>query len=185
MSIRLNKNPGFIDVTLDWEKKPTSAVGCRLTPLGIVRRPTLSPSVSEYCDVLRSSISKRDPWCRATCQYYGTAWCSFSWFLLCHNLVSRRLYHWETFTNINDNFKRVIGILVNWHIVTGNLTRIARAILVKIPVWMCQFTKILITRLKESFKLVNFCQRLLCENVDIFVRKVVTAVVSQAEQCFI
>ena len=47
----------------------------------------------------------------------------------------------EKCCNINDTFKRVIGVLVNWHISTGFMwfynigifTRIARATLVKIP----------------------------------------------------
>ena len=42
--------------------------------------------------------------------------------------------HWEKFW--------VIGFLINWHISTGILTRIAQAILVKIPVEMRQFTRI-------------------------------------------
>ena len=33
--------------------------------------------------------------------------------------------HWEKFCQINDTFKRVIGILINWHIPTGSLMRIA------------------------------------------------------------
>ena len=59
----------------------------------------------------------------------------------------------EILCNINDTFKPVIGILVNWHISTGILTRIARAIFVKIPVEVCQFTKIPMTGLKVSFML--------------------------------
>ena len=42
----------------------------------------------------------------------------------------------------NDTLKRVIGILVNWHVSWGILTRIALAILVKIHFEMCQFTRI-------------------------------------------
>ena len=38
------------------------------------------------------------------------------------------------------------------------MTRIARAILVKIPVEMCQFTGIPMTRFKVAFTLQNFCQ---------------------------
>ena len=65
---------------------------------------------------------------------------------------------WEKISDINDAFGRVIGILVNWHISTVYLTRIACAILVKIPVGMCQFTRIPMTRLSVSIMLVNFCQ---------------------------
>ena len=50
-----------------------------------------------------------------------------------------KVVHWENFCKINDTFKRVIGILVNWHIPTGILTRIARAMLVKMPFEMYQF----------------------------------------------
>ena len=41
---------------------------------------------------------------------------------------------------------------------TGILARIAQAILVKIPIEMCQFTKVPMTRLNESFVLQNFSQ---------------------------
>ena len=66
--------------------------------------------------------------------------------------------HWEQFSNINDTFKRVNGILVNWHISTGILARIARAILVRIAVEICRITRIRITRLNVSFILLNFSQ---------------------------
>ena len=67
--------------------------------------------------------------------------------------------HWAKFCNINNTFKRVVGILVNWRISTGVLTRIARAILVKIPVEICQFTRIPMARLKVSFSVgENFSQ---------------------------
>ena len=33
-----------------------------------------------------------------------------------NNYLTLMLKHWEKFSNINDTFKRVIGILVNWHI---------------------------------------------------------------------
>ena len=56
----------------------------------------------------------------------------------------------------NDTLKRVIGIPVNWHISTGILTRITCATFVKIPVEMCQFTRIPMTRFKVSFVLQNF-----------------------------
>ena len=36
------------------------------------------------------------------------------------------LQHCGEFCNINDTFKRVIDILVNWHITTGILLRITR-----------------------------------------------------------
>ena len=49
-----------------------------------------------------------------------------------------------------DTLKRVFGILVNLHISTGILIRIARAILVKIHVEICQFTRIPMTRFKVS-----------------------------------
>ena len=35
-------------------------------------------------------------------------------------------HHWEKISSINDTFKRVIWILVNWNISTGILKRIAR-----------------------------------------------------------
>ena len=54
--------------------------------------------------------------------------------------------------------KRGIGILVSWHILTGIMTRIARFILVKILVEMCNFTRIPMTRLNVSFVLQNFFQ---------------------------
>ena len=54
--------------------------------------------------------------------------------------------------------KRGIGILVSWHILTGIMTRIARVILVKILVEMCNFTRIPMTRLNVSFVLQNFFQ---------------------------
>ena len=58
--------------------------------------------------------------------------------------------HRQKFSNINDTFKRVIGIIVNGHISTRILSRI-RAILVKITVEMCQFTRIPMTRFNVSY----------------------------------
>ena len=52
--------------------------------------------------------------------------------------------------------KRVIGIPVNLHISMGILSRTPRAILVKIPIEMCQFTRIPMTRFKVSFMLQTF-----------------------------
>ena len=60
------------------------------------------------------------------------------------------------FCNINETLKRVIGILVYWHISTGILTRIGQAILVKIPVKMYPLTRIPMTRLNVSFMSQNF-----------------------------
>ena len=54
-------------------------------------------------------------------------------------------------------FKRVIGILLNWHISTAILTRIARAFLVKFPVELYQFTRIPTTLWKLSYMLQSFC----------------------------
>ena len=65
---------------------------------------------------------------------------------------------WQKFSHVNETFKRIIGILVNWHISNGVFMRTARAILVKMPVEMCQFTRIPMTRLKVSFILENFSQ---------------------------
>ena len=62
------------------------------------------------------------------------------------------------FCNINETFEQVIVILVNWHILTGILMRIARYILVKIPVELCQFTKVPMTRLNLSLVLQNVSQ---------------------------
>ena len=62
--------------------------------------------------------------------------------------------HWAKLTNVNNTFERVIGILVNWHISPGILTRLARAILVKIPVLKCD-------NLQGSQWLVQRC-RLCC-----------------------
>ena len=45
------------------------------------------------------------------------------------------------------------------HILTGILTRIARAILTKIPVEMCQFTRLPMTRFEVLFRLQNSSQR--------------------------
>ena len=42
---------------------------------------------------------------------------------------------WEKFCNTNDSLKRVLGFLVNLHMSKGILTRIARAVLVKINRW--------------------------------------------------
>ena len=50
-------------------------------------------------------------------------------------------YTEKLFCNINDTFERIFEILVNWNISTGILTRIAQAILVTIPIKMCQFTR--------------------------------------------
>ena len=69
------------------------------------------------------------------------------------------LYHGGKLSNINDTFKRVIGILVNGHIPTGILMRLARTILVQISVGVCPFTRNPITRLNVSFMLQNFLQR--------------------------
>ena len=44
---------------------------------------------------------------------------------ICVSLTFNRYPYWEKFT-INNTFNRVIEILVNWHISTGILTRIAR-----------------------------------------------------------
>ena len=45
--------------------------------------------------------------------------------------------HSEKFSDTNDTFKQVFGILVNWLISTGILTKIAQAIFVRIPVLKC------------------------------------------------
>ena len=50
-------------------------------------------------------------------------------------------------------------ILVVRHISTGVLMRIALAIFVKLPVEICQFTRITMTRLNVSLKLQNFSQQ--------------------------
>ena len=55
-----------------------------------------------------------------------------------------------------DAFEQVIGILVNGHISTGVMTRIAQTILVKMPIEMYPFTRILMTCLKVSLMLQNF-----------------------------
>ena len=52
----------------------------------------------------------------------------------------------------NDWFRVVLVILVMRHISTGIFTRIARGILVKIPVEMCQFTRIPMTHINVSFE---------------------------------
>ena len=64
----------------------------------------------------------------------------------------------EKFCNINDVYKRVFKNLVNWHISMGILTRIARGVLDKIPIDMCKFTGMPMTRFKVSFMLPNFSQ---------------------------
>ena len=61
--------------------------------------------------------------------------------------------HWQKFCNINDTFLWVLGILVNWHISTGILTKIARATRVNILVDICQFTRIRVTHLNVSLML--------------------------------
>ena len=66
----------------------------------------------------------------------------------------------EKFSNINGTLKRAIGIPVNWHNSTGILTSTARAILVKVPVEMFQFTGIPMTHFTVSFRLQNFSQLL-------------------------
>ena len=53
--------------------------------------------------------------------------------------------HWGKFCNFNNTLKRVIEILWNWYITKGILTRIARVILVEIPIEICQFTRIPMT----------------------------------------
>ena len=45
---------------------------------------------------------------------------------------------------------------VNWHSSTGILTRIARAILVRIPVEMCKLTRIAMSCLNVLLLLQNF-----------------------------
>ena len=62
----------------------------------------------------------------------------------------------KKFCRINDTLKRVLAILVNWHISTVILTSIARATLVNIPVEMWQFTRIPMSCFKVSFMLQNF-----------------------------
>ena len=42
--------------------------------------------------------------------------------------------HWKKFCNMNDTLKRVIGILVNWHVSTGIMTRIASYQFTRIPI---------------------------------------------------
>ena len=64
----------------------------------------------------------------------------------------------EKSCNINDTCKRVLGILLNWRIQTGILARITWTILVKIPIEMCQSTRIPMTRLNMSIMLQNFSQ---------------------------
>ena len=39
---------------------------------------------------------------------------------------NKKTLHWEKFCNMHGTFKRVFGILVNWRISVGILTRIAR-----------------------------------------------------------
>ena len=68
------------------------------------------------------------------------------------------------FYNINHTLNRVIEILVKWQNSVGILTKIARDILIKIPVEMCQFTRIPMTRWNVSFMLQNFSQ---CIHQDI------------------
>ena len=74
-------------------------------------------------------------------------------------LLTYLVYHTrKKIVNITDTLKRVIGILVNWHIPTAILMRIARPIVAKLTVGMCQFTRIPMTRIKVSVMLSNFFQ---------------------------
>ena len=63
-------------------------------------------------------------------------------------------FRWS-FCNINDTLKRGIGILVNWHVSWGILTRIAPAILVKIHSWNVSIHY----RIPMSFINVSFLER--------------------------
>ena len=65
--------------------------------------------------------------------------------------------HWEAkFTN--DTFKPVHGILVYWHISTMYFDEDKALSLSKIPVEMCQFTRIPMARLSMSVLLLNFSE---------------------------
>ena len=102
--------------------------------------------------------------------------------MACHITLSARTMK---FSNINDAFKQVIAILVNWHISTAILTRIARVILVKIPVEICKFTRIPMTCLNVSCMLLNFsrsenfyqCQQFAIKQIAAFVHTQRTEIV--------
>ena len=60
---------------------------------------------------------------------------------------------WAKLTRSNDSLWR---IPVNWHILASILTSITRVIFVKIPVELCQFTRIPLTGLNAWFISLNF-----------------------------
>ena len=55
------------------------------------------------------------------------------WLVSMRRFCQRISLQWEKFCNISESFKRGIGIPVKCHILTGILTKIDRAILVKNP----------------------------------------------------
>ena len=64
--------------------------------------------------------------------------------------------HWRKFSNINGTFKRVIGILVNWHIPTIIFKENSLLSSSKYTVEMRQFTRIPMSHLNAPFMLLNF-----------------------------
>ena len=66
---------------------------------------------------------------------------------------------------MNDTFDRVIEILVMRHILAGIFPKIAQAILVTIPVEMCPFTRIPMTRSNASFLLHKIFLRIVTRTI--------------------
>ena len=109
------------------------------------------------------------------CVNFPQCFCQFS-VEICQ--FSQDNLHWEKIKQHKyDTCKRVIGILVNWHISTGILTIIACYPHQNICVEMYQFTRIPMTRLKHIvFMLLNFSQwgKLRPEELLTFTNKVTT-----------
>ena len=69
----------------------------------------------------------------------------------------KKMHTQKNCTNMNDTFKRVVEILLNWHISIGILSKTTRYPH-QISVEMFQFTRTPMTHLNVSFMLLNFYQ---------------------------